>query len=371
MAQERPVRVGIVGTSWWADAMHLPALKNHPHADVVAICGRNRENAQQLASRWEIPNVYTDYAAMLDSGHIDALVVSTSNETHYPITMRALDNRLHVLCEKPLALTYADAQHMADTADQQGVKHLVPFTYSYMPTVRYLKELIDGGYIGTPYHLNMRYYAGYGRKGDYMWRFDLNKAGAGALGDIGSHFIYIAQWLFGTITSVCCHLSQNVPRPILDPDGKVYPQADDNAVILLQFENGAQGTIQASTVAYENTPFGQTHHMEFHGSDGTLYSFTDWDKTQRVSGAKAGKGALKPLRIPERIWNGARHDTVHNTYRDVFRQQNWMTRQFIRAITHGDPTRPTFQDGARVQRVVDAGLQSARQRCWVDVESVT
>ena len=137
--------------------MHLPALHAHPNAEIIAICGRNPENAQRMAARWNIPQIYTDYRTMIDRGDLEAIVVSTANDTHYPMTMKALQSGLHVLCEKPLALTYAQAQEMADLAEEKGLKHMVPFTYSFMPTARYLKELIESGYIGQPYHLNMRY----------------------------------------------------------------------------------------------------------------------------------------------------------------------------------------------------------------------
>jgi predicted dehydrogenase len=370
MANSTNVRVGMVGTSWWADAMHLPALKNHPHADVVAICGRNRENAYKMAERWGIPHVYTDYNAMIDSGKLDAVVVSTPTDTHFPITMKALEAKLHVLTEKPMGLTYAETQQMADLAEKQGVKHLIPFTYWYMPTARYIKELIDGGYLGKPYHLNLRYYSGYGRSGDYSWTFDESKAGPGALTDIGSHFLFIARTMFGEITRIACHLGYNITRAPLNPEGKPYTVAPDNAVMMFEFANGAQGTIQVSTVCYEATPFGQTHHMEFHGSEGTLYTFTDWDRIQEVSGMRVGE-QRHPLPIPDHIWNGARRDTVHNTYRDIFRKQDLMTRQFITAIVQNTPCKPDFHDGARVQRIIDAGARSWEERRWVDVDSVT
>ena len=121
-----------------------------------------------MAATWDIPQVYTDFAEMIDQADLDAVVVATPNNTHYPITMRALGRGLHVLCEKPIALTYAQARDMAQTAANANLKSLVPFTYSFMPTARYLKELIDSGYIGAPYHLNMRYYTGFAREGDYI-----------------------------------------------------------------------------------------------------------------------------------------------------------------------------------------------------------
>ena len=362
--------VGMAGSSWWADAMHLPAIASHPHAHIAAICGRSRQRAQAMADRWSVPQVYTDYAEMIDKGGLDAIVIATANDTHYPIAMGAMKAGLHVLCEKPIALTYPQALEMADMAAQTGVKTLVPFTYSFMPTARYLKELIDGGYIGTPYHLNMRYYTGFAREGDYRWRFDKRIAGSGVLGDIGSHFIYIAEWLYGEISAITCRLSHIVPRPATDPDGESYPVGDDSCMLTLEFANGAFGMIHATALCYEDTPFGQTHHMEFHGAGGALYSYTDWDKTQQVKGARVGEGAVRELAIPEHIWGNARRDTVHNTYRDMFRSEDFMIRGFLNAIVDGADCKPDMEDGARVQRLLAAAELSHDTGRRVEVETV-
>ena len=371
MVANKTVSVGVVGTSWWVDTMYLPALQAHPNARVVAICGRNAENAQKMADRWQIPQVYTDYNAMINKENLDAIIVSTINDAHYPITLAALNAELHVLCEKPLSLTYSQAQEMADLAEKKGVIHMVPFTYSFMPTARYLKELIDDGYIGKPYHLNLRYYADYGREaGDYRWRYDVSKAGTGVLGDLGTHFLYLARWYYGEITSVCVQLGHMVPRAEVDMEGNPYEVTDDAATIMLTFENGAQGVIQVSCLCHEGTAFGQTHHMDFHGSDGTLYSFTDWDTVQRVSGARTMEGVPKELPIPDHIWGQARRDTVHNTYRDVFRKHDFMTRNFITGIVEGKPVSPDFHDGARIQRIVEAMIRSHHERRWVDVHNI-
>ena len=287
---DKLVSVGVAGTSWWADAMHLPALDSHPRARTVAICGRNRANAQKMADSWGIPQVYTDYAEMIERADLDAIVISTPNSTHYPITMKAFERGLHVLCEKPIAMTYGQAREMAQTAAAKQLKTMAPFTYRYMPTARYLKALIDGGYLGRPYHLNMRYYTGYAREGDYRWRFDRKIAGAGVVGDLGPHFLYLADWLYGDITAISCRLSYSVPRPPLDPQGKSYEVLDDACMLTAEFANGAFGMIHCSALCYEDTPFGQTHHMEFHGSDGTLYSFTDWDKSPAGQRRACGGG---------------------------------------------------------------------------------
>ena len=365
------VSVGVVGTSWWADAMHLPALDSHPNARTVAICGRNRENAQKMADTWKIPQVYTDYTDMIDYADLDAIVISTPNDTHYPITMLALEAGMHVLCEKPIALSYACAKEMADLAEAKGLKHLVPFTYSFMPTARYLKELIDSGYLGTPYHLNLRYYSGYAREGDYRWRLDRKIAGSGVVGDLGSHFLYLAEWLYGEISAITCRLSHIVPRPPKDPQGNAYEVVDDSCMIIAEFANGAKGMIHCTALCYEDTPFGQTHHMEFHGSDGTLYCITDWDKTQQVKGARVGEGMVRDLPIPEHIWGDARRDTVHNTYRDMFRSEDFMIRGFINGIINDGDLVPNFHHGARIQRLVSAAVKSHETGQRVEVTSIT
>ena len=369
--KDKLVSVGMVGTSWWADAMHLPALDSHPAATVAAICGRNRENAKTLADAWRIPRVYSDYRAMIEAGGLDAIVISTPNHLHYPITMLALERGLHVLCEKPIALSYAQAREMAQLADAKGLKHMTPFTYSFMPTARYIKELIDGGYLGEPYHLNLRYYTGFARAGDYQWRFDARMAGAGVVGDIGSHFLYLAEMFYGEISAITCRLSHRVPRPPTDPGGQAYEVVDDSCMIMAEFANGAAGMLHCTALCYEGTPFGQTHHMEFHGSAGTLYSYTDWDKIQQVKGARVGEGMPRDMPIPAHIWGQARRDTVHNTYRDIFRREDFMIRAFISGIIDDRAVQPDFHDGARVQRLITAAVQSHRRGQRVEIASIT
>ena len=365
----KTVKVGIIGPGFWTDVMYLPVFAKHPQAEVTAICGRHPGRTQAFAEEHGIPHFFTDYEAMFASGLVDAVVVSTGNNTHYDMTMKALDAGLHVLCEKPLAMTVAEAEAMTAKAEETGLKCLVPFTYRFMPTARYVKELIDAGYIGKPYHLNLRYYTGYARDGHYMWRFDMAESGGGPIADIGSHFIYLAQWYYGEIESVMCQLSYHVERDPR-PDGSDYERTDDGGAILLQFQSGAQGVITASAVCYEDTPFGQTHHMEFHGSGGTIYAFVDWDTVQEVKGARVGEGMIKPLPIPEEIWGKARRDTVHNTYKDVFREHDFMARGWITAIVEGGEPEPTFAEALHVQRVLAACQLSAKEERRVRIDEV-
>lgn len=349
--------------------MYMPALAAHPHAEVCAVVGRNLDHTREFAAQWNVPSVYESLEDLLSYEPVDAVVIASPNNYHYLLAMTAIAQGKHVLCEKPLAMNYTEAIHMAEAAERAGVKTMVPFTYRFMPTARYLKELIEQGYIGQPYHLNMRYYADYARDGKYLWRFDLAESGSGVAGDLGAHWLYLADWFFGQIKAVSAMLGYHVSRDSR-PDGKPYELGDDSAVMMLEFENGAGGVIHVSALAYEKTPFGQIHQMEFHGSGGTLHSFTDWDKTQSVSGARDGEGAVRLLPIPDHIWGTARRDFVPETYKDIFREHDFMARGFVSAIADDTPAEPSFGDGARVQRYLQAALLSAQEGRRVEVNEI-
>ena len=349
--------------------MFVPALHAHPGAELVAICGRDPGRTRSFADANDIPQVFTDVDEMYASGEIDAVVISTVNKTHHRMTMAALDHGIHVLCEKPLAMNPAEADEMAAHATETGLVCMVPFTYRYMPTSQYVKRLVDDGYVGTPYLLNLRYYTGFARDGEYAWRFDLDEAGSGVLGDIGSHWIDMARWLLGDIVAVTCTLTHHVERGPR-PDGAPYEAADDGANILVEFANGAHGVIVVSAVCWEDSPFGQTHEFDVHGSGGTVYAHNDWNTVQTVRGAKAGD-PIVDLPIPDDIWGGVRRDVVHDTYRDVFRTTDVLARGWVAAIAAGRArVEPSFDDGAAVQRIVAACQRSAAERRRVRIDEI-
>lgn len=354
------IRVGIVGTSWWTDSMYLPALADHPEGHVVALCGRNHDRARALADQWGIPAVFTDWQQMIDSNTIDAVIVASGNDTHFPVTLAAIDAGLHVLCEKPLGLTVSEADRMAAHAATTDLVTMVPFTYQYMPMFTETKRLLDDGFLATPHHLNIRYFAQYGLDPSYAWRFDNEFAGSGVIGDLGSHCLFYAEWLFGPIEALGCTTGSFVDREPR-PDGSTYAQAEDSSLITARYSSGAIGTIQACSVSWEGTPFGQTHHIDAHGSGGTIYATSDWDTVQEIRVLPTGEsGPSRPMDWKDR-WPGVRTDTVHNTYRDVFRSTDVMTRQWIHDIMAGRPSEPDLAAGARVQHLLDAALTSAAE----------
>ncbi len=352
------IRVGIVGTSWWADSMYLPALADHAGCAVTAICGRNAEVAQARADQWGINLVFTEWSEMLASGEIEAVIVASGNDTHAPITRQALAEGLHVLCEKPLALSAAEADSVATAAAGTDLRTMVPFTYQYMPIFAATKRLIDQGFLGRPHHLNLRYFTEFALDPSYSWRFDKELAGSGVIGDLGSHWLYYAEWLFGPIAELGCVSTAFVERDPR-PDGSDYERSEDSCIISVRFANGALGTLQTCAASWEGTPFGQTHHIDAHGSDGTIYATSDWDTTQEVRVlARGDTGPSRPIDLHAQ-WPTVRFDTVHNTYRDIFRTTDVMARRWIDDIIAGRPCTPSLAAGARVQLLTDVALASA------------
>jgi predicted dehydrogenase len=352
------VRVGMVGTSWWADGMHLPSLKSHPQADVVAIAGRDPARAHAMAQKYDIPQVFADYRAMLAEGNLHALVVSVPDDLHYPIVMDALDAGLHVLCEKPLALDGRQAKAMYEKAVGRGVRHMTYFTWRWRPQIHYVHHLLEQGFVGRVLHCQFSQVSGYARGDEYAWRFDARRAN-GVLGDLGSHIFDMARWYVGDITRVNARLSTLVARQ--GTGGEPSIQANDLASLTAEFANGAQGTMQVSAVAAVGVD-GHELHVALHGADGSLV--LDYGGAgASIRGVRSGELAFLPLAMPDSYWGSADPKQPF----EVFLKEPAGPRAFIDAILSGRPATPSFYDGWRAQAVIDAAIESDRTGCWVDV----
>jgi predicted dehydrogenase len=361
------VRVGVIGTSWWADGMHLPSLKSHPRAHIAAICGRNRDRAADMAQKYDIPRVYTDYREMIAKDSLDAAVIATPQDLHYPMTVAALDAGLHVLCEKPMALDARQAREMTEKAEETGVVHMIVFTYRWMPSYRHLKQLVEDGYVARCFHCHIRYLGGYGRRGRYRWKYDRSRAN-GILGDLGSHMIDLARWLVGDIARVSAHVGVYVDRP--RPDGAPFDPANDSAALLLEFENGAQGMIQVSAVAH-TADRGQEQHIVLHGEAGTLevdYALMGPQAGTVIRGARHDADHFETLPDPDELWGDVdRSDFLSSLFSGVFLNQSIGDRLFIDAILEGRQPSPSFVDGLKAQEVMDAAVASHDTGTWVSL----
>lgn len=362
------IRVGIVGTSWWDDSFHLPSLKSHPGADVVAICGRNGERAAEMATKYDVPHVFTDYRKMILEGDLNAILIASPDDLHYEMAMDALDAKLHLICEKPLALNADHAREMYEKAEAAGVTHMTFFTWRWMPIAQRVKALIDEGYIGRPRSCEFHFLFNQGPDQSYRWRADPKRC-HGVLSDAGSHMFDMARWLVGDVAAVSAHLSTF--GTYLGLGGQPMDAVNDDAIVLARFNGGAHGTFHLSIVTNQ-AERAVSQRLAFFGDQGTL------EAELPFLGSATGGAILRGMRQGEQafmnlpISNVPEEDALHHqflaTYAfDYIKSQPIGDRLFIDAVLAGQKVTPSLYDGWKAQQIVDAALQSHEKGCWASV----
>lgn len=360
------LRVGVVGTGWYNDIMHLPILRDDPRAKTVSICGRRRAPAEEMARKYGIPNVYTDYREMFENDNLDAAVIASPDYEHHPMTMAALDAGLHVMCEKPLASTAELAREMLARAEEVGVVHMTYFTHRWMPHLQHLEQLIKEGYIGKCYDAQFHYWQGWHRAAKYDWHYDA-EIGNGILGDFGSHMINATQKFVGEITAVSAHLTAHVDRPTRD--GKPMVNANDSAMLTLAIENGAHAIIHVSDVAYIGDR-NQEQKMILHGDAGTIEIEIAYGRPGfEVRGVRDGEEEFRKIPTPAHMLKGADiNRPMLDQAPQIFKVQHLGLYQFFDAILDGKPVPMDFREGMKVQEVVDAAIESDKKGGWVTLQ---
>jgi predicted dehydrogenase len=270
--------VGVLGYSFMGKA-HTNGYKTMPYMmwpppavpRLVAICGRNAAAVAQAAVRYGYARSYTDWQEMVADPEIDIFDNGAPNDLHAAPSIAAARAGKHVLCEKPLARDAHEARQMLDAVRQAGVKHMVSFNYRFVPALRLAYDLIQAGRLGEIYHFRGCYLKGslVDPEAPMRWRYQKEIAGLGTLGDLGAHTIDLARWLVGEVGAVSGLVKTFIPdRPAGDGSGRREAvTVDDAAISLLEFENGAIGTLEASRFAQGHINF---HTIEINGSKGSI-----------------------------------------------------------------------------------------------------
>ncbi len=253
------IGVGMLGYAFMGKA-HSHAMLNIAHMmypppavpRLVGIAGRNEDAVAEAARRYGYEGYYTDWRAMLDNDDIQLFDNGGPNDAHADPCILAAERGKHILCEKPLARTADEAQSMLEAVQKANVKHMVAFNYRFVPAIRQIRKLVDSGLLGKIYHFRAVYLqewvmAHYDLP--MIWRLQKSAAGSGALGDLGAHIIDLGRYLVGEVKSVSGMTRTFIEdRPWDDGTmGKV--DVDDAFTALLEFENGAIGTVEASRFA--------------------------------------------------------------------------------------------------------------------------
>ncbi len=196
-----PVRVGLIGAGAVTEYHHVPALRLDRRAVLVAACDSNVDLLTQRRGQWHIEKITSDPFALCDDPEIDALVIATPNGAHREVAIAAAAAGKHVMCEKPLGLSAAEARAMYHAARDAGVVHMTAFTYRFAPAMRYIKHLVESGSLGQPRHFRSQRFLDWPEI-SWGWRQYREKAGAGDLFDMTIHRIDFAQDLLGPIARV-------------------------------------------------------------------------------------------------------------------------------------------------------------------------
>lgn len=360
------IRVALIGTGGIALANHIPGTERCRDAAVTALCDSDPATLQRAAQETGIQQTWTDPFALIAEADVDAVIIATPNRVHHPIAMAAIGAGKHVLCEKPLALTLADASEMARAADAANVRHMTAFTYRFVPAMRYAKHLIDTGTIGPPWHFRAQRFQDWGRR-FLGWRQNASEAGTGELGDMLSHRLDYAHLLVGPLARVTGTMRRYLETRV-DAQGMEHSsELDDWVACIGEFSSGATGVFESTKLATGCGEGGQSRdRVEVNGPDGTI--IYELSTPHRLLIASAGS-PLEQVDVPDSylLWPGQRVEPGVDPLQAFRWAQN---AEFIDAIREQRPCVPSFHDGVRVQAVMDAIVRSATDRCAVEVPDV-
>ncbi len=383
MTADRTLRVAMIGYAFMG-AAHSQGWRNaHRFFDLPAtpelsvLCGRNAERARAAADRLGWAEAVTDWHEVVDRDDIDVVDICTPGDSHREIALAALAAGKHVLCEKPLANTVDEAAHMAAAAraaTERGVLSMVGFSYRRTPALALARSMVADGRLGRLHHFRASYLQDWIVDPEFplVWRLQKDKAGSGALGDIGAHAIDMAHFLTGErLTGVSGTLERFVdkrPLPSADDDagglaatggsGLGDVTVDDAAVFFGRDTGGALATFEATRFA---TGRKNNIRIELNGSLGSIaFDFERLNELHvydaTVPAAEAGFRRIL-VTEPDHPYAGAWWPPGHGLgYEHTFVHE---IADFVRDVAEGRPPSPSFDDGLYVQTVLDAVERSS------------
>ncbi|HEY1703337.1 MAG TPA: Gfo/Idh/MocA family oxidoreductase [Trebonia sp.] len=383
------IGVGMVGYSfmgrahshaWHTVARAFPDVPLKP--ELTAICGRDKTATEEAAGRLGWKSSETDWHALIERDDVGLIDISAPGDTHAPIAIAALKAGKHVLCEKPLANTLVEAESMAEVAaeayQKSGARAMVGFNYRRVPALALARQYVDDGRIGTLRHVRAVYLQDWlsDPESPMTWRMQAERAGSGALGDLGAHIVDIVRYLTGEeIVSVSALSATFVDeRPFAD-GGTGIVSVDDAVLFNAEMSGGGLASFEATRYA---TGHKNGLKVELNGSEGSiifdlerLNELTVLSRTPTPGITSGGSGGVVPpgerydsgfttilVTEPEHPYLSAWWPAGHVLgWEHTFIHQ---ARDLLTAIAEGTQPEPSFEDGLAVQRVLDAVQKSAK-----------
>lgn len=341
--------------------------------------------AAEAAQRFGFEKSTSDWRSVVEDPEIDIIDIATPNHMHAEIAIAAAAAGKHIISEKPLARSGDEAKTMYDAVKNTGIVHMVAFNYRRTPAVALAKKYIDEGAIGDILNFRGTYLQDWSADpdGPLSWRFQKSIAGSGSLGDIGTHVVDMARFLCGEITQVNTQLKTWVKtRPLqasgvdklgastkdsTAPRGEV--DVDDEVLSLLEFQNGAIGSLEATRNAHGRNNF---LTFEIHGTIGSIYF--NYERRDELQVAFASDQAdRKGFRT---VYTGPAHPYGEGLWPipalgiGYGETKIIETYDFIKAIIEGGEVSPNFKDGYQINLIADAMAASSQSRLWTPVQLV-
>lgn len=387
---KKRIGMGLVGPGF-VGVHHIDAVRRLGFVDVVAVAASTEESARRKADALGVGRAYGSVAALVDDPDVDVVHNTTPNHLHTPVIMAALNRRKHVISDKPLAVTAAEARRLCDAAAQAGVVHAVTFNYRGNPLVQQARDMVAQGDLGPIHYVHGAYLQDWLlEETDFSWRLEPDKGGASsAIGDIGSHWCDLVQHVAGRrIVEVLADLSTVVstrykPAGSLEAFARASGQArepftvrsEDLATVLVRFDGGAKGVVSVGQVCagHKNDLW-----FEVSGKQASL-RWAQERQNELWIGRRDAAAALLPkdpallspaARVYAHLPGGHQEgwaDAFCNVLRDIY--------TFIAEGRHPtDPKPPafaTFEDGYHAASIVDAILESHRRGgVWTKVAAL-
>ena len=353
------LRVALLGQGFMGKA-HSNAYCQAPHFFDLPytirrklLCGRDPAQLAATAARWGWEDTSTDWRTAIERPDIDAVDISLPNHLHGPAAIAAAQAGKIVLCEKPLALSLAEATAMTEAA--RAVPTMVWFNYRRVPAIAFARQLIDDGRLGTVFHYDAAYRQQWGADTTRAatWRMDPALAGSGVADDLLTHLLDTALYLNGPVR-------EGIATTQTFAAGRAV---DDAIAAMLRFENGSLGTFEATRfgIGIKN---GKT--FQIHGSGGMLrfnlerlnhLEFVDASQPSTEQGPR--DLLVTDLKHPifGSFWRPGHIIGYEHTFIAALAE-------FLQCLSRGERFRPDFADGLEVQRVLDALQRSARSKQW-------
>jgi len=341
------VKVGIIGSRFEGE-IHAASFKLMPEAaEVVAVASPTPGNAANLAKRFGIPRVFTDYREMLKEKDIEMVTIAAPNYLHCQMTLDIAAAGKHVVCEKPFCMTLEEADRMIEACNKQGLLLMYAEELFFAPKYVKAKEMADQGAFGDVY-LVKQSEKHFGPHADWFW--DVDRSGGGVFMDMGCHGIAFCYWFLDRpkVKSVHAHMGTFVHGEIT--------RGEDDSICIIEFENGAVGLVEDSWAKRG----GMDDRIEVYGSEGVTYgnllmgnalpTFSVGGYGYAVEKAPTTKGWTYP--VYEELWNyGFPQEMLH----------------FARCVRGLEEPISTGEVGRIVQEVLYAGYQSAGTGCKVEL----